>query len=55
MADSSWVATEIRTFFLKKGFTYLLYINTLRASDPIPDGREPPCGCWDLNSGPVEE
>jgi hypothetical protein len=19
------------------------------------DGCEPPCGCWDLNSGPVEE
>jgi hypothetical protein len=19
------------------------------------DGCEPPCGCWDLNSGPLEE
>ena len=26
-----------------------------RASDPITDGCEPPCGCWDLNSGPLEE
>jgi hypothetical protein len=26
-----------------------------RASDPITDGREPPCGCWELNSGPLEE
>jgi hypothetical protein len=26
-----------------------------RASDPITDGSEPPCGCWDLNSGPLEE
>jgi hypothetical protein len=26
-----------------------------RASDPITDGCEPPCGCWDLNSGPSEE
>jgi len=26
-----------------------------RASDPITDGCEPPCGCWELNSGPVEE
>ncbi|GAB1295876.1 Cilia- and flagella-associated protein 36 [Apodemus speciosus] len=26
-----------------------------RASDSITDGREPPCGCWDLNSGPLEE
>jgi hypothetical protein len=26
-----------------------------RASDPITDGWEPPCGCWELNSGPLEE
>jgi hypothetical protein len=26
-----------------------------RASDLIIDGCEPPCGCWDLNSGPLEE
>jgi hypothetical protein len=26
-----------------------------RASDPTTDGCEPPCGGWDLNSGPVEE
>jgi hypothetical protein len=25
-----------------------------RASDLITDGCEPPCGCWDLNSGPSE-
>jgi hypothetical protein len=24
-------------------------------SDLITDGCEPPCGCWDLNSGPSEE
>jgi hypothetical protein len=24
-------------------------------SDPITDGCEPPCGCWELNSGPLEE
>ena len=23
--------------------------------DPIADGREPPCGFWELNSGPLEE
>jgi hypothetical protein len=27
----------------------------MRASDPIPDGCELPCGCWELNSGPLEE
>jgi hypothetical protein len=26
-----------------------------RASDLITSGCEPPCGCWDLNSGPSEE
>ena len=26
-----------------------------RASDPITDGCEPPCGCWELNLGPLEE
>ncbi|GAB1289525.1 Smoothelin [Apodemus speciosus] len=26
-----------------------------RASDPITDGCEPPCDCWKLNSGPLEE
>ena len=26
-----------------------------RASDPVTDGSESPCGCWDLNPGPLEE
>ena len=26
-----------------------------RAPELITDGCEPPCGCWDLNSGPLEE
>jgi hypothetical protein len=26
-----------------------------RALDPTVDGCEPPCGCWELNSGPLEE
>jgi hypothetical protein len=26
-----------------------------RAPDLVIDGCEPPCGCWDLNSGPSEE
>jgi hypothetical protein len=26
-----------------------------RASDPITDGCELPCGCWELNSWPLEE
>jgi hypothetical protein len=41
---------------------YLIYIHCScfqthqkRASDLITDGCEPPHGCWDLNSGLVEE
>ena len=26
-----------------------------RVSDPITDGCEPSCGCWELNSEPLEE
>ena len=30
-----------------------LQIQQKRASDPITDGCEPSCGCWELNSGPL--
>jgi hypothetical protein len=49
---------------LAQRFIYLLYLSTLycylqmhqkRVSDLIMDGCEPPCGFWDLNSGPSEE
>jgi hypothetical protein len=38
-------------------FIYLMYVNTLlkRALGTITSGCEPPCGCWKLNSGPLEE
>jgi hypothetical protein len=26
-----------------------------KALDPITNGCESPCGCWELNSGPPEE
>ena len=26
-----------------------------RALDPITDGCEAPCGCWELNSGSLKE
>jgi hypothetical protein len=55
-------------FFLFLRFIYLLYVRYYmqlhcsclqthqeRASDLITGGCEPPCGCWDLNSGPLEE
>ena len=36
-------------------YTVAVFRHTRRASDLITDGCEPPCGCWDLNSGPLEE
>jgi hypothetical protein len=52
--------------FFKKRFIYLfiscmwvhcgcLQTHQKRASDPITDGCEPSCGCWELNSGPLVE
>jgi len=48
--------------FLKDLFIYYIGVHCIcfqthqtRASDPITDGCEPPCGCWELNSGPLEE
>jgi hypothetical protein len=48
-------------FFFKYLFIICKYtvvcLQTLqkRASDFVMDGCEPPCGCGDLNSGPLEE
>jgi hypothetical protein len=47
-------------FFFKDLFIICKYTSCLqthqkRASDLITDGCEPPCGYWELNSGPVEE
>jgi hypothetical protein len=50
----------------KRGFLfiYFVHMNALsscippcqkKASDLIVDGCEPPYGCWELNSGPLEE
>ena len=46
-------------FFLKYLFAYYVYnilsADQKRAPDLITDGCEPPCGCRELNSGPLEE
>ena len=49
-------------FFLKKIYLFIIWVicsclQTLqkRASDLFTDGCEPPCGCRDLSSGPLEE
>jgi hypothetical protein len=43
-------------------FNYYIYIHCSclqshqkKLSNLITDGCEPPCGCWNLNSGPSEE
>jgi hypothetical protein len=36
-------------------YTVAVFRHQKRASDLITGGCEPPCGCWDLNSGPLEE
>ena len=52
--------TNTFLFFLR--FIYYMWIHChclqthqKRASDPITDSFGPPCGCWELNSGPLEE
>jgi hypothetical protein len=48
-------------FFLKKNYldehTVAVFRHTRKGyqSDAIPDGCEPPCGCWELNPGPLEQ
>jgi hypothetical protein len=50
-------------FLLKKIYLFIICVYTVavfrysRRGDQIfvMDGCEPPCGCWDLNSGPLEE
>ncbi|KRY62753.1 hypothetical protein T4D_499, partial [Trichinella pseudospiralis] len=36
-------------------FIYYYICLQKRAPDLITGGCEPPCACWDLNSGPSEE
>jgi len=61
MEHSLQILRFISFFFLKILFYCIwVYCSCLqthqkRASDLITDGCEPPCGCWDLNSGPLEE
>ena len=45
---------KIYLFIICK-YTVAVFRHQKRASDLITDGCEPPCGCWDLNSGPSEE
>ena len=63
--QSGWmlVPSQLFSFFIFKDIfilciwvysRYTVQTHQKRVSDPITDGCEPPCGCWDLNSGPLE-
>ena len=43
-----------KIFFLRVHCSYF-QTHQKRALDPFANGCEPPCGCWSLNSGPLEE
>ena len=50
----------IYNFLFKKSYVYSVLPASIpsgwkRAPDFIIDDYEPPCGCWELNSGPLEE
>jgi hypothetical protein len=57
--------TLLNSFFLSFKDLFIDYMHSIlhtcitehqkRAPDPITDGCEPPCGCWKLNSGSLEE
>jgi hypothetical protein len=49
----------VGNILLKNIFNFL-FMNTLQLSSDTPeegltDGCESPCGCWELNSGPLKE
>ena len=60
----SAVAGQFYLFIFFK-YLFIYYVHNIlsvclsagqkRASDISSDGCEPPCGCWELNSGPMEE
>jgi hypothetical protein len=45
--------TRLLFYFLRCLYFYV-YEYQKRASDPITDGCEPPCNCWELNSGSLK-
>jgi hypothetical protein len=49
---ASLTPTPSHFFFFFKDF---IYLSPLWVLDSITDGCEPPCGWWELNSGPLEE
>ena len=54
MTLSSFFFLKIYLFYVYE-YTVAVFRHQKRASDPITDGCELPCGCWELNSGSLEE
>jgi hypothetical protein len=52
--ESNSLSLSLKDFFLSI-WVHCSYLQThqKRAWDPITDGCEPPCGCWELNSEPL--
>ncbi len=36
-------------------YSVAVFRHLRKESDLVMDGCEPPCGCWDLNTGPLKE
>ena len=64
-ASASWVL-RLKSFFFRFiylfihsfiicKYTVVVFRHMKKASDLLMDGCESPCGCWDLNSRPLEE
>ena len=55
------LCTKLKYHFFKNIYLlciqYSVCVYALRwlCNVTITDGCEPPCGCWELNSGPLEE
>ena len=45
----------LKIYLIIVKYTVAVFRHQKRSSDLITDDCEPPCGCWDLNSGPSEE
>jgi hypothetical protein len=45
----------VKAFCFCSSFFLFMSTLSLSSSHPITDGCEPPCGCQELNSGPLEE
>ena len=61
LAHNLFLNYQTFLFVFKDLFIYYMLVHCSclqtpqkRASDLITDGCEPPCGCWELNSGPLE-